>query len=165
MAHSKMMRKIVTLAVLHRYYIQKNASTVGLYAGQPMILDFLKRNGGSAQKDIAADLHVSPASITVSLKRMEKNGFVSKAADGEDMRRNIIQLTEKGRSALDAFFSVCNALDQKMFGNFSADELKQLNGFMDRLIENLLDGDAETEIVRAFEMDRAQKERRKKAEQ
>lgn len=163
MTHKDLMRKVVALTVLHRYYLQKNAFTVGLYAGQPMLLDFLKNHDDSAQKDIAAALHVSPASVTVSLKRLEKNGFVSKASDGADLRRNIIHLTKKGEDALAEFFSVCDALDQKMFGNFSAKELAQLDEFTERLIDNLLEGDRQTEIARAFEMDRARSENRKKA--
>ena len=86
MKNKALMRKIITLSILHRYYLQHKAVSVGLYAGQPMVLEFLLQHGESAQKDIAAHAHVSAASIAVSLKRMEKNGLITRSSVEQDAR-------------------------------------------------------------------------------
>ena len=155
MKNKALMRKIITLSILHRYYLQHKAVSVGLYAGQPMVLEFLLQHGESAQKDIAAHAHVSAASVAVSLKRMEKNGLIAKTADAADLRRNKVQITEKGKEALAAFQAECNDLDDKMFHNLSDNERGQLDALLSRIIDNLLEGRGEAEIAKAFEMERA----------
>lgn len=146
--HRELMHKIVILTILHRYYISKNAQAVGLYVGQPPILEYLVKHGGCAQKDIANSLHVSSASIAVSIKRMESGGLVTKTADHADMRCNKVNITEKGREVLESFEQVCSSLDKKVFDSLTEEELEQYYSLTERLIQNLLDGDSEAEAVK-----------------
>lgn len=150
MDYKELMRKIITLSILHRYYIQQNASAAGMYAGQPRLLEYLVNNGESFQKDIAAFLHVSPASVAVSIKRMEKNGLVSRTADSEDMRRNKVVITDSGRKAIENFYNICNELDAKVFNGLSAEELISLEAVLDKMNRNLLDGRVSEDIMQEF---------------
>lgn len=57
--------------------------------GQPAILSILSQqeNGVIAsQKELARRLRVSPATMTVSLKSMERDGYVKKLSNAEDLR-------------------------------------------------------------------------------
>ena len=58
-----------------------------------------KRAGDAAITDIAQELDVTPPSVTMAVKRLEKKGFLTKARSEEDGRRVRVRLTEEGRRA------------------------------------------------------------------
>lgn len=87
------------LVSLHKQCMNRLMSDRGVYPGQPPLLFTLGRMGACNQADLAKALHISPATIAVSLKRMEKSGFVKRVPDPGDLRSNRIELTERGRRA------------------------------------------------------------------
>lgn len=58
-----------------------------------------KREDGVTITDIAQDLEVTPPSVTMAVKRLEKKGYISKVRSSEDARRVRVRLTEQGRRA------------------------------------------------------------------
>ncbi len=54
---------------------------------------------GRTMTDIAQALDISPPSVTMMVKRLEKKGFVHKARCERDGRRIYVRLTELGRRA------------------------------------------------------------------
>ena len=58
-----------------------------------------KRAGDVTITDIAQELDVTPPSVTMAVKRLEKKGFLTKARSEEDGRRVRVRLTEEGRRA------------------------------------------------------------------
>jgi DNA-binding MarR family transcriptional regulator len=55
--------------------------------------------GGRMITDIGKALDISPPSVTMMVKRLEKKGFVVKARCEQDGRRIYVRLTELGRRA------------------------------------------------------------------
>lgn len=108
-----------------------------VYFGQPPILDALAECGVCTQNELAKKLNVSPASVAVSLRRMQKSGLIAKEADAEDLRRNFVRLTEKGE-AQHVYIHECFAeLDRKLYAGFTEAELETLRDMLSRLCENL----------------------------
>lgn len=108
-----------------------------VYFGQPPILDALANSGVCTQNELAKTLNVSPASIAVSLRRMQKSGLIEKEADAEDLRRNFVRLTEKGK-AQHAYIHDCfEEIDRKLYAGFTDAELEMLQSMLSRLCENL----------------------------
>lgn len=108
--------------------------------GQPIILTILsQRQDGTieSQKELARILRVSPATVTVSLKSMERDGYVKKLFNAEDQRCKPITITEKGRLAAQRINQVFETLDNGLYRGFSADELGTISGFYRRMIQNL----------------------------
>ena len=58
-----------------------------------------KRKGDAAITDIAQELDITPPSVTMAVKRLEKKGFITKDRSEEDGRRVRVRLTEEGRRA------------------------------------------------------------------
>lgn len=108
-----------------------------VHFGQPPILVCLLENGTCTQNELAKTLNVSPASVAVSLKRLQKNGLVEKVVDENDLRRNRISLTDKGRREIEHIHACFNEIDNKLFSGFSETELSELGGYLDRLCQNL----------------------------
>lgn len=108
--------------------------------GQPMILTILSQQKDGtieSQKELARRLRVSPATVTVSLKSMERDGYVRKLSNAEDLRCKPISITEKGREAARLIDEVFETLDHGMYRGFSPEDLTQISGFYRRMIENL----------------------------
>ncbi len=108
--------------------------------GQPMLLSILRQKpDGTAdsQRELAEQLHVTPATVTVSLRSMERDGYVTKVVDSSDMRRKRIVLTDKGREVLAKLDEVYERIGVEMFNGFSKDEREQIADYFKRMIENL----------------------------
>ena len=100
MDNRSLVHEIITLNVTHRYRVGKAASSLGLYFGQPSILEFILQNNNCTQKELAEHLHISPASVATTLKRMEKSGFIERIEDKSDTRKKRLTVTEKGENVL-----------------------------------------------------------------
>lgn len=137
MNYREMVHKLISTSLIHRYHITKSAQKAGLYYGQPMILEYIKEHKLCTQKELADSLHISPASVATSIKRLEKTGFVKRSTDKEDVRKNRLCLTESGLKTLTEFRSICDETDKTMFEGFSEEECEQLCNFLQRLYNNL----------------------------
>ncbi|RCX21009.1 DNA-binding MarR family transcriptional regulator [Anaerobacterium chartisolvens] len=130
--------KIRDVHHLHMNHLQNILSCYGLYFGQPRILHTIKELHGATQKEIADKLNVTPASLAVSIKRMERAGLIEKKMSKTDLRRNYITLTEHGTGILNDSYSSLLKMDNKMVQGFSDEELEKLAGYLDRIYENLI---------------------------
>ncbi len=80
---------------------------------------------------------MSPASIALSTKRMEKAGFIIKEIFPDNLRCKRLSLTDKGKLIYDKGISIRDEQDAQMYQGFSEEELKELSGLIDRLTINL----------------------------
>lgn len=90
-----------------------------------------------SQRDVARTLRLSPATVAVSLKTLERDGYVERSADERDQRKNRVALTEKGRRAVQLCGESFRAVDERMLSGFTPAEKEQLTGFFTRMIDNL----------------------------
>ncbi len=133
----ELVHEFVSISVIHRCRITKSASSVGLYYGQPMILEYIKSHDKCSQKELANAVHISPASAAISLKRIEKAGFLTRVADENDPRKKHLSITTKGEKSLLEFHKICDTTDKEMFKGFSEEEKETLHSLLLRLHENL----------------------------
>lgn len=107
--------------------------------GNPVLLFLLKDREGqvSSQRELSDALRVSPASVAVSLKSLERGGYVEKLSDEKDQRRKVVRLTDKGRSALKTCFSIFQEVDRRMLDGFTPEEMEQVRAFHLRMLCNL----------------------------
>lgn len=137
MNYREMVHKLISTSLIHRYHITKSAQKAGLYYGQPMILEYIKEHTACTQKELADSLHISPASVATSIKRLEKSGYVTRSTDKKDIRKNRLSLTDNGLNILTEFRSICDETDKEMFKGFSEEECRLLCSFLERLYNNL----------------------------
>ncbi len=133
----ELVHELILISVIHRYHITKSALSVGLYFGQPKMLEYIIEHDACSQKEIASAMHITPASAAVSLKRMEKAELITRSPDVKDPRKNHISVTHKGKNALAEFRKICDTTDENMFRGFSEEEREELHRLLSRLHENL----------------------------
>ena len=115
MNYRDLVHQIISTTLIHRHRITKSAQQAGLYYGQPMILEYIMNNNLCTQKDLAKSLHISPASVATSIKRLEKSGLISRITDENDSRKNRLSVTESGLAAIKNFREICDSTDREMF--------------------------------------------------
>lgn len=151
MDNRSLVHEIITLTVTHRYRVGKAASSLGLYFGQPTIIEYITENNGCTQKELAEHLHISPPSVATTLKRMEKAGFIARIEDKADTRKKRLTVTERGAYALRDFRKLCDETDMQLFDGFSEDEKEQLMCYLKRLNTNIADSELSRDKFRIIE--------------
>ncbi len=112
--------------------------TLGLYRGQPPVLRALWEQEGLTHTELAERLHVTPATMTKMLQRMEKAGFLIRQPDPEDQRVSRVYLTQAGHAVEESLQSVWRAMETETFAGFTRQERDSLRAFLLRIRENLM---------------------------
>ena len=121
----------------HRCCHQRAVGRLGLHYGQPLMLMILLEEQPLYQKELAHRMNVSPASVTVSVRRMEKSGWITKVANAEDMRYTEIRLTEKGMAIARSCQQEKERIERQKYIDFTPEEREQLADFYRRMSHNL----------------------------
>jgi DNA-binding MarR family transcriptional regulator len=126
--------------VCHLHYTRAHQllETIGLYRGQPPVLKYLWRQEGQTQSDLAAQLNIAPATLTRMLQRMEKNGFITRKSDKNDMRLTRVYLTESGRQIEEKVKEIWNIMEDETFQGFCSEDLAALRKGLNQMRSNLI---------------------------
>lgn len=122
---------------MHRRLIEKKLEGTGIHRAQHRLLMSLADNQFVSQVDLARHLEVTPATIAVSLKSMEKDGLICRKVKGEDNRANFVELTEKGKRIVEDSREYFDSVDEQMYQGFSQEERKELSNYLDRVYDNM----------------------------
>lgn len=123
----------------HLYYKSTFAilSETGIHPKQIPLMMLLNDREGMSQKEISEVMRISPPTVAVSMKRLEKAGLVERKADEEDQRRIRIYLTGKGKDLIEKARECIEENEKKVFRGFSESELCLMKRFFDQMIRNL----------------------------
>lgn len=130
-------RKLVVTCRLHRRIVEREINQLGLHGSQHHLLMHLANHETVTQKELAGQLKVSPASVAVSLKKLEAEGYITKEMDRQDNRFNKITITEKGKYMVEKSRQVVVKIDEAAFAGFSEEEAEQLSALVERIYHEL----------------------------
>lgn len=116
---------------------------VGIYPGQPHMLFALNTKDGQRQKDLAKQLNINPATITVMLRRMEKAGLLERHKDPSDQRVVRVYLTVIGRDVCRQVEKIIEGIDEESFRGFTPEEKMLLRRLLLQMQENLTNASSE----------------------
>lgn len=92
------LRRILRLTEFHRREV---AQSVGLTSVQLRLLKLTMEGQCATAKSLAVQMHVSQATVTTLLDKLEARGLISRKISASDRRQKMILLTNKGQNALD----------------------------------------------------------------
>lgn len=81
----------------HTAYMDRQLASLKLSNGQGGVISILGRNGPLTQNELARFRQVTPATISIMLDRMERDGLVIRGSVSGGGRANLVQLTEEGQ--------------------------------------------------------------------
>ena len=123
-----------------RYFMAKcfgQMQDLGIYPGQIPVLGMVSKKEGLSQKELAEILRIKPPTVTVSVQRLEKAGFLYKKPDEKDQRIARIYLTEKGKETKARALQRIRENESVMLEGFSETEQCLLRRFLKQILENI----------------------------
>jgi len=133
----RLIRKYIWTTKRHRNIIERRLAATGVYRSQHQILMFLADNPDVSQRELADNQKVSTATMAVSLKKLEKGGYICREVDEKDNRYNQIRITEKGQKVVEESRKIFQEVENAMLAGFSQEERRMMEAFLDRMYENL----------------------------
>ena len=91
---------IRAVGLRHRARAAELLAGIGLHPGQETLLLDLAEHGCRTQAQLAAASGCEPPVVTVSARKLEAAGFLTRSPSLTDRRATVVQLTERGRAAV-----------------------------------------------------------------
>ena len=124
---------------LGRYFNKKlneKISSLGLYSSQWGIILYLYKKKKCTQVELSNYLHVEAPTITRTINRMEKMGWVIRE-DGDDKREKYIRLTDKAYDMYLRWDRASREIETACTENITKEEIDIFNSVLERMIRNL----------------------------
>jgi DNA-binding MarR family transcriptional regulator len=106
----------------HLAYMAKELETYGIGSGQFDFLMVLYRKDGMSQETLAKILMVSKATSTRAIQSLEKEGYVYRQKDENDLRAYKVYLTEKGKEMRDIVLEKLISFVDTLLSDFTPEE-------------------------------------------
>lgn len=119
----------------NRFIIEelKNNGVEGLVPSHGDILVCLYKNNKMTMKDIANCIHRTKPTVTVLVDKLEKLGYLKRAASDKDSRSTYVILTQKGEDFKATFDQISNNLNKVLNKNLSENEVKLLEELLKKM--------------------------------
>ncbi|WP_314579953.1 MarR family transcriptional regulator [uncultured Streptococcus sp.] len=95
------------------------------------------KTGCATATDIALETGLANNTLTTMLKKLEEQGLVTFSQCGSDKRKKYVKLTDQGWSQKEVGQRVSQRLDTICYKGFSEEEIRQFEGFQERILANL----------------------------
>lgn len=113
---------IVHIYRTHQEYMAKELEFYRIGSGQYDFLMVLYHKDGISQEYLARMLKVSKATSTRAIRNLEKEGYVYREKDENDLRAYKVYLTEKGKEMRGVIFEKLVSFIDSLFSDFTPEE-------------------------------------------
>lgn len=129
--------KMILVNKMHKQAIETVIDDIGIHGGRHrLLMNLAKRESVGYQKEIADELGITQAAMTVSLSKLEAEGLIRRVT-GADNRYNEILITERGKEVVTLSKSHFSSVDKKTFQGISDEEIEIFEKCLDALYTNL----------------------------
>lgn len=109
-----------------------------LTASQGRIMGYLARQSAPpCAHDIEVHFHLSHPSVSGTLSRMEKKGFIESRADNHDRRCKRIYILPKGLECHERMMQVIRGIENQITQDFTESDCACFSALLDRAIHNM----------------------------
>ena len=118
----------------HTAYMDRSLSVLNLSNGQGGVISALGRNGALTQNELAKFRQVTPATISIMIDRMERDGLVTRSSEKANSRSNKVVLTDKGWDLYKKLDELMTTEAQTVFSTLTDDERHEAEIIFHKLI-------------------------------
>ncbi|HET9030416.1 MAG TPA: MarR family transcriptional regulator [Candidatus Aquilonibacter sp.] len=120
-----------------RARVDRSLVDAGLRLGQFQLLRLLWEQDGLTPRELADALDVEMPTVTRTVQRLLRDGFVRREAHPQDARSVRIYLTDRGRGSRERVSQILASETERALDGLSAHERAALIGMMERIAENV----------------------------
>lgn len=110
--------------------MQRGLVERGLTQSRAQVLWILGDAERTTQRELAAELKVTPRNVTALVDALEGTGFVRRTAHPTDRRATVVVLTPKGQKSVTRLRSEVAEFADLLFGDLSERDLKIFRGIL-----------------------------------
>ena len=115
--------------------------------GYLSLLHYLWQKDNVLQKDLTALLNIEQATLSNTLKRMERDGLILRIPHKQDKRRHAITLTDKGRSVQSPVQSAIDDLRAVTNKGLTINDRRYLKRIISQMSEQLEEDQDDTLLI------------------
>lgn len=109
---------------------QAVADALGLNRTDMRITDVLQRQGQLTAGQLAEATGLTTGAMTTAIDRLEGMGYARRLRDPEDRRRVLVEATPRVTAAAERFYAEHQALSERLYHQYSIEELEFLLRFV-----------------------------------
>ncbi|WP_326635622.1 MarR family transcriptional regulator [Streptosporangium sp. NBC_01755] len=121
----------------HRVLLASLLGEIDLYPGQERVLGALWDNGPQSQNALAKIVGIDVSTMTKTLQRLERSGFVSRRPDLANRRISIVEITPKGHALRPEVDRVLTEMHRRMTRGLTAEQTEELTSLLGVVRGNL----------------------------
>lgn len=106
--------------------LNRKLKELDLTINQANFLVVINTEESLPQSYISQLLNIRGGSVTKALKRLEEKGFVEINQNPENKSKNIVKITDKGRSVTQKFVKTINEIEAEIFKDYTSEEKEKL---------------------------------------
>lgn len=125
------------LSRIFHHRLRALADEVGINESYRHLLFHLSRGEGMTQLELARVCRLKPPTISVTLQKMEAEGYVVRKPDENDLRAMRVYLTDKGRQFDIDSHKVVKALDAQAVKDMTEEEIRTMMELLDKMYFNI----------------------------
>ncbi|MEU7838647.1 MULTISPECIES: MarR family transcriptional regulator [unclassified Nonomuraea] len=95
---------------------------LGLHSGQELLLNQLWQEDGLTQSELIRRLGVEPPTVTKTVQRLERAGFLHRSPDPDRPRMIRVWLTDAGKAVREPVEQIWTRMDEELLSAFDPDE-------------------------------------------
>jgi DNA-binding MarR family transcriptional regulator len=112
----------------------RGAPARDLRPGQLALLVMIHQNPHLSQNQLSEGLRVDKSTLTISLNRLSRRGLLRRVQSTKDRRQNELELTTKGRGALNRMLRHIPRHERRMMKRLTASERRTLVVLLRKLL-------------------------------
>ncbi|MEU8386135.1 MarR family transcriptional regulator [Streptosporangium sp. NPDC048865] len=121
----------------HRVLLAGLLGEIDLYPGQERVMGALWDNGPQSQNALARIVGVDVSTMTKTLQRLERSGFVSRRPDAANRRISIVDVTPRGHALRPEVDRVLAEVHRRMIQGLTAEQAGELSVLLSVVRNNL----------------------------
>ena len=130
-------RLIIDISRLLRARMLREEHGIMTQSTARLVLSHLAKSGTLGQLELVHLTHLKPPTVSVLLRRMEEEGYVTRITDEQDRRAVRVTLTDAGRAFDRAHLHRLSTNDHLAMQGLSAEEQATLEALLVRVRDNL----------------------------
>ena len=119
-------------------YLQAVLDEKNVKEGYRKILMVLGKEDGISQLSIAKQIRLKPSTVSIALKKMEREGYITRVNDLKDMRMSRVYLTETGLEIANLAYDVTEKLGEALMEGISEAELQTVLSVVEKMKANYI---------------------------
>lgn len=121
-----------------KYHIlEMRLSKYDLVKGQADLLLLIRENNGLTQNELADIIGIKPSSMSTRLVKLEKNGYIVRETDSENLKKKRIYITVLGKTASIQCRKILNEINTQLYDGFTKKDIKQFEKYLKQIQKNM----------------------------